>query len=129
VTYFEEDEDSELYDSDDEFQEYSQVDLSSKAINALRSGTLEKELEEEELLIVRFIDSMNMREAGSPTVNEIWKLLNWHNRMKIGVDLINLILSGDVHIYFDENDVEGYNPTFSLTHKGKERKKGLMNDN
>ena len=46
MTYFEEDEDSELYASDDEFQEDSQIDLSSEAINALRSGTLEKELEE-----------------------------------------------------------------------------------
>lgn len=114
-----------LEEEDLKGEEYS---LTIEAIKDLRNGKLEKELSEEELLIVRFIDSMEMREMGSPTTEDIDKLLKWYSMIRIGQTLVDFVLRGEAHIHFLEEDTEGEDPVFSLTPLGKSLIKETRDD-
>jgi hypothetical protein len=113
---------------DDTFDEYDEEDrfsLSEDTIKQLRSGDLDEDWDEEDLLIVRYIDGMKMRELGDPSVQQITTLAKWYNKVMVTNELLDLVLKGDAYISFDEDDEDVDNPTFSLSYKGKKRAEDL----
>ena len=113
---------------DDKLEDYSDEDrftLSEETINQLRNGDIDKDLDEEDLLIIRYIDGMKMRELGDPSVKEIEALIKWYNKVMVTNELLDLVLKGDAYISFDEDDEDGDDPTFSLSYKGKKRAEHL----
>ena len=113
---------------DDTFDEYDEEDrfsLSEDTIKQLRSGDIDEDWDEEDLLIVRYIDGMKMRELGDPSVQQITTLAKWYNKVMVTNELLDLVLKGDAYISFDEDDEDGDDPTFSLSYKGKKRAEHL----
>lgn len=115
------DEYDNLEEDDEEWSEDDLVTLPLHTIDMLRKGEFNEEWDDETLLIARFIDGMKMREMGDASVKDITRLINWYNRVIVGNELIEMILSGDIHITFNDDDKDGIDPVFSLTLQGKEK--------
>jgi len=109
----------------DNVDESQKVQLSEKVFEDIRGGKIPEGVDEQQLLIIRYIDGMKMREWGDPTIRDINKLNYWYERVIMEVALLESILDGDMFIDFDESDTYGKDPLFTVTQQGREQEINL----
>lgn len=94
------------------------IELTPEGFEALTSGAIWDELDPEQILILRAIQSYEARELGPAPEEHLKRILEWGEQTLQQEALLNMVLRGELYVVFkeDEDDV-----AFSLTPEGAGR--------